>query len=339
MGLSLGKVKEVKSLLLSIGWLSIFGHLALTTPLGAEETTILSVVSDLEVELGPQASQWELDDVLAIYGSSPALSEEILGFGQISKKSETQVLATVKTHSKSALIRPGARVVRANLRSMNGKLPARYDLETRPDRKISARYKPLVYTGFQAGQTASILGKYEHLLGPGLYAYGLHEKFQLETAFLPNFVGVYNLGGKISIAHNDEFRIAAQLTGQGDLKGFYRVGAAIFTDITSNSRFITHYRLALQNAVSSDSQATDTLKNPIQTELRINSGIMLGNWDRLIVGPKFNFDKKILGANLTYVFVWDHFHLLPSLASDDLTRLGLGDRTGTNFNLDFYWRF
>ena len=67
-------------------------------------------------------------------------------------------------------------------------------------------------------------------------------------------------------------------------------------------------------------------------------GYVADNWNRIIFGPKVDFEKKKVGGSVGYYVIDKEFHMLIGASANDFSEAKLG-REGYIFNLDFWWRF
>ncbi|MEK6627493.1 MAG: hypothetical protein AABY53_02615, partial [Bdellovibrionota bacterium] len=67
--------------------------------------------------------------------------------------------------------------------------------------------------------------------------------------------------------------------------------------------------------------------------------IILDKWDRFLIGPSYNFDKKALGGYFSYIWVFDRMHTQLSLNATDVTHFRLDPTDGYYGFFDIFWRF
>ena len=264
--------------------------------------------------------------------------DRILGYAEVIGRSpHTSVaLARVRSHSSNGLIRVNDRVESIDL-SDSGKAGAqmqkgRHDLVIRGKRNISAKYKPQVYLGALAGQTAATVEKEEFFIGPGLFAYGIDGSLQISTQPFLDALGESNLQLKWQAYQNEEYLISLGAESRYNFDHQRAVGSfSFYWDTFSNSKFLTYNQLRI---TTGESELHD---RKTSAELSVNYGYITNRWNRIIFGPNVDLRDQTVGGLITYQWVWDHFHSAFSLQARDFTNLRYGNE-GYLLYLDFWWR-
>lgn len=283
----------------------------------------------------------ETGDILVIYSHQ---SKNILGYAvvQIPDKDQRNFTATIQTHNKSGIIRPENYLRKIELQeNPDAKVPARNDLLYRGNKKVLAKYKPLVYAGLSQGFTAANLSSNEFIAGPSVFGYGLTSRTQVHTNLLSNLFEIYNFSMKNVIFLNDDFEFSIENAGQyykKESKGSYSF--TIYLDTVSNSNFNSLMKMKVFTKKPADNYIfnSEEYNKDLNLELSINYGYLFDNWNRLIFGPKIDVNKKKVGGTIGYYFINRDFHAMFGLSSNDFSEFYVG-RDGYLFNLDFWWRF
>jgi hypothetical protein len=246
----------------------------------------------------------------------------------------------IKSHSNSLMVRPGDLLVALDLTKKEEHLDGRFDLILEGEKKLSSRYKPLVYGGYLFGQTASTLNKKEFLLGIGPLAYGITDHLQFDTIPLLALTKIVQMGAKYRIDLNEDMRLTPHIKGYR----FFSIGkgaweAALLLDSTSNSRSMTHtrltYRSKFPDALFLASKATE---NKASVELSTIYEWMLPSWNRILFGPKFiTGDKTDLGASFSYIWIFNSFHAALNLEVNTVRKIDLKN-SGQSISFDLFWR-
>ena len=318
----------------------------MTFELRAESTindfTISAVVSDdfVQIQDMSQSRDIKLNDMFAIYSHE---THQVLGYAEVTKvENGTDFFeAKVETHHQSGMIRPGNYLVRLDLSSVNNSIPARIELLSYSKRKVASKYRHLVYTGFFLGQTAQPLLKNEFIIGPSFMAYGYQDRLQFHTNVLNSFFGTPNVGYKFLFGRNSDyaFSFSQEFNYYPDAHKTYHE-FSFHLDMYSNSKFVSYGKLKLftkrpetKTLTNSDEYVSD-----LSTELQLAYGYVADNWNRIIFGPKVDFEKKKVGGSVGYYVIDKEFHMLIGASANDFSEATLG-REGYILNLDFWWRF
>lgn len=304
--------------------------------------TISAVVSDdfVQIQDISQSRDIKLNDMFAIYSHD---THQVLGYAEVTKvENGTDFFeAKVQTHHQSGMIRPGNYLVRLDLSSVNNSIPARIELLSYSNRKVASKYRHMVYTGFFLGQTAQPLLKNEFILGPSFLGYGYNDRLQFHSNVLNSFFGTPNIGYKFLFARNPDyaFSFSQEFNYYPDARKTYHE-FSFHLDMYSNSKFVSYGKLKLftkrpetKNLTNSDEYVSD-----LSTELQLAYGYVADNWNRIIFGPKVDFEKKKVGGSVGYYIIDKEFHMLIGASANDFSEATLG-REGYILNLDFWWRF
>ncbi len=265
--------------------------------------------------------------------------KEILGYAEVTSidSSKNSILARVRSHASNALIRVNDTVEQVDLtdsdQSKEQMKQGRHDLVIRGNKRISAKYKPQVYLGALAGQTAATLEKEEFFLGPGLIAYGIKETLQISTQPFLNALGEANLHLKWQVFQNEDYRISVGAESRFNLDYRRSIGAAsLYWDTFSNSKFLTYNQLRITTGES------ELNERRTSAEFSVNYGYITNHWNRIIFGPNIDFRDQTLGGLLSFQWVWDQFTSAFTVQARDFTRMEFGNE-GYLLYLDFWWRF
>lgn len=206
---------------------------------------------------------------------------------------------------------------------------------------ISSRYKPLYTQGFLVGDTAATLDQDEFLVNYlGQVYYGLYPRFTIGTTALVNAAGGLNFLAKYRLLSSNENTISTLIT-------FTRVpdstqsnlNLTFLWDSFSNDAMITHNFLSLAVLAYDRAGETTAIKSFGSSSIQTGYEFILKHWDRILVGPNYNFEKKTIGGYLSYVAIWDRFNLNVSLNTVDIRADRFDLENGYNMFLDLYWRY
>lgn len=287
---------------------------------------------------------WATGEVVAFKSSDRQVG--VIGYGAI-EKIETvgdQTLLYVKLlrQSRHFLIRPGDGIIHLPLLGDNEHYNGSTDLLIQPQAiEVSARYKSLITLGISAGETAQTLWKNEKMITMfGQLFYGVTNRWTLTTVLPGYFVNAPNLGGKTLIYKSESNAVsigglATKIPNQESAS----VNLTFMWDSVSSDTVISHTLLSLAVLTYDRASETTAIKSLGTSSLQNSYEFILSNWDRFIVGPSYNFEKKALGGYASYYMIWDHYHLGLSLNSTNVSSFKLSAEDGYFAAIDSYWRF
>ena len=244
--------------------------------------------------------------------------------------------------SRKYFMQIGDFVKRFNLSAGNADYVGSTELIIRDSQMgISSKYRPLVYQGFVIGDTAQTLYNKEFLINYfGNLYYGLTPNITLGTLAPVNVLGRPNFNFRIKVYDTDSTTLSTGLSFvRLDKEGQASLNWNLYWDNTSSEALISHTFLGLGLIRWDKSGDAAALKYLTSSSFQTGYEIILDNWDRFLVGPSYNFDKKALGGYLSYVWVADHLHFQVSINATDVTHLRLDPTDGYYGFFDMYWRF
>jgi len=324
-------------------WIAFFLLFSWTSSFAYDHEFIVSgIVGDGGIQIQRLDKQIVLapGDILAIYSHD---SNQVIGYARISGLTDNSDLfiATVETHNKSAIIRPENYLRRIDLTKLRNDFPARYDLHVRNDKKVAAKYKPLVYAGTVQGMTATNLNKREFLAGPSIFSYGVTNWFQVDVNLASTIFGVTNFAVKNKLFENEDIQLAVENGFQyykDPRKGSYQFSGYFDTNSNSNFKTYAKFKFFTQKPEDQSLINSEEYQKDLNLELSFSYGYMFANWNQLIFGPKVDVNKKKVGGNIGYYVIDKNFHTMIGVSSVDFSEFSLG-RQGYLVNLDFWWRF
>lgn len=300
---------------------------------------VLEILNSREILMTPQTETCEPGQVMAIFSQDG--ENDALGFAEVTREQNGACVATVKTHSQSALIRVGDRAILIDLKERNRNLPGRYDLLREGKKEVAVRYKPLVYAGYLYGQTAAVLDPKEFLLGITTAIYGISDRIQVDAAPLLLTTSVGTAGIKAQFLRLEDARFAIRAEGTR----FFSIGKGAWAmelmyDSFSNSKSMTHTRLRYSSKLPDSLFLQDQDKERKGTaEISSVYEWILPSWHRILLGPKFTAgEEKDVGFLFTALFLYKHFHWSINLQVNSLAKLNLREYKQV-FSADLFWRF
>jgi len=248
---------------------------------------------------------------------------------------------TLLRQSRTNLIQVGDKVFRLNLSSENNHYKGTTDLIIRKrNPEVSAKYKPLFTQGTSAGETAETLWQHEYLVTwYGLVAYGAFDWMTLETITPADFLKAPNFTAKFRAYSSDSNVLSTGFTlTKIPNEAETTLNVNLFWDSISTEKVIQHTYLTIALFSFQQAQDTTAVKSLGSSSLQTGYEYILDNWDRLLIGPNFNFEAKAVGGYISYVKIWDKFHFGLSLNSTNVTSLKSSPNNGYYLLFDAYWR-
>ena len=304
--------------------------------------TVRKQVTPYEIEVATDGGSVSPGDRLYIRS---AFDGSTVGYAEITKvdRARNSARASVISHEKNASIMIGDTLSSFDLSKPEASVRGRADMLVNDKPQASARFKKLVYLSAGPSETAQTLQKGENGISIGTYgAHGFTDRFTAYTLAFTDAHGLPTLGLKYRVYDTGDVTISNGLLGVYDgRQGTWARGVMAMMDIQSNSKLISHTEMAIF--------ASEINFEPLKKNIRIaqpvrSSYIQSGyqyvfdNWDRLLAGPRYNLDRKSVGASLSYMWIWDTFHLLSGIRTDDFSE-SIGGEYGYQPQIDMFWRF
>ncbi|MCC7441323.1 MAG: hypothetical protein IT285_06810 [Bdellovibrionales bacterium] len=287
----------------------------------APEYRVARVVDAWHVQVEGKGDAGELGDHWVIRARNEDGSYREVCIALAERIEEGRVLLRLKLHYANGMVVVGDFAQRLNVRDAEARFKGRVDLQI-DGAQVSARYKPLVYQGMFLPETAATLSEGEHLVDVvGAYQYGFTNGFAVGTNVYANVLGVANLRAKAKVYRSPNFDVAQSVIGVYDVRFDlgYNLRFTTHVDIRSNSRILSH--VAFNILTGSQASAESGL---FQSSIESGYEIVLDNWDRLLLGPSYNFASQAVGGYLSYMWLWNRIHLA----------LGIQTRNLANFEFD-----
>jgi hypothetical protein len=102
---------------------------------------------------------------------------------------------------------------------------------------------------------------------------------------------------------------------------------------------VTHNFLSLAVLAYDRAAETTAIKSFGSSSIQTGYEFVLKSWDRVLIGPNYNFENKTIGGYLSYVALWDRFNMHVSLNTVDIRADRWSYKDGYNLFLDLYWRY
>ena len=206
---------------------------------------------------------------------------------------------------------------------------------------VSSRYKPLYTQGVLIGDTASTLDRDEFLISYlGQIYYGLYPRFTVGTTAPVNAAGGLNFFAKFRLHSTNDNTVSTQFSFTRVPESTQsNVNVTFLWDSFSNDTMITHNFLSLAVLAYDRAAETTAIKSFGSSSIQTGYEFILKDWDRILIGPNYNFEKKTIGGYLSYVSIWDRINMHLSLNTIDIRSNRWSYSEGYFLFLDLYWRY
>ncbi|WP_413291034.1 hypothetical protein [Bdellovibrio sp. HCB337] len=290
-------------------------------------------------------SEFRLGEMLVVQSHDPG--QDIIGFVQvesIATSGDGQFILKVRLvrHSKYAMVQLGDVLFRMDFNTFHEEYKGTTELIMKnEDPDSSSSYRGLIFMGLSAGETAQTLRKYETLISIfGYLDYGFTSNLTVGTILPADFLSAPNIQAKYKFHESDSniftygmnyFWSPESSTGV--------VNATFFWDSISSESVISHTNLTLALASFDEAKNLTALKGAGTSSLQSGYEFILQDWNRVLVGPSYNFESKTVGGYVSYVWIWDHFHTQLGVSTTDISNLVYNVQDGYYLNFELYWRF
>lgn len=306
---------------------------------------IESFIDNKTVRVNSTASDWFIGEIVAIESQTPSVG--IVGFLEIlgieNKQDGTyELTCELMRQSRMNFIQIGDQIMHLDLSSENTRYQGTTDLIIKKGTKeTSSKYKPLFTQGIAVGETAETLWEDEFLITWfGQVNYGWKEWLTVSTVVPADLLGAYNATVKGRIYQSASNNFAGGLNfARIPKENRSTLNLNIYWDSVSSESVISHTLLSIALFSFEEASSATAIKSLGTSSFQTGYEFILNNWDRVLLGPSYNFESKAVGGYLSYVKIWDQFHFSLSLNSTDITAMKFSPEEGYYLLFDAYWRF
>lgn len=292
-----------------------------------------------------ETNMWEVGEILPIISQNSKIG--VFAFVELqnvktAKYGHYELRLKLVRQSRKYLIQKGDIIKKLDMSTYNEEFIGTTDLIVKKSElDISSRYRPLFYQGLSIGETAQSLYKHEFLVNYiGNLYYGANEWLTVGTFAPGNLIDRPNGNFKARFWNSDSTTLAAGLS-YVDLKkeDEATLNLNFWWDSISSDSLISHTFLSLGLVKWDGAKDAAAIKALGSSSFQTGYEVIRSDWDRVLIGPSYNFERKALGGYLSYVWIYDRFHAQVSVNATDITHFKLDPRDGYYGFFDFYWRF
>lgn len=307
------------------------------------------IIDNKTVKAISSFNDWYIGEVVVLESQTAGIG--VVGFLEVTgienKQDGTyEVTCELLRQSRTSFIQVGDLMTHLDLSTENERYKGTTDLIIRDEGKhVSAKYRPLFTQGIAAGETAQTLWRDEYMVTWfGQVNYGLKSWLTANTIVPGFFAGAPNAAFKAKILDTVSNVVSSGLSyAKIPNQTSSSLNMNIYWDSISSESTISHTFLSIALYSFDNAENATVIKSLGTSSLQSGYEFILANWDRVLLGPSYNFESKTVGGYLTYVKIWDRFHLSASLTSTDITEFTLfpqGENANGYFlSFDAYWRF
>jgi hypothetical protein len=312
-----------------------------------EHAQIMAILDSEQFLARTENSGFEVGELVPVF--SQDRHSRPVAFVRITQVQKEQdgtyaLMGRLQSSVDKAFVRPGDSLVRLNLSTSNENYPGRVELlQLKPAPHVSSKYRPLFSQSASVGGTAQTLANDEsHFQLFGNYSYGWSDQLSLQVTPLGIPFGIYAAGFRYKIYQSESQTVSVEPSVTYFRE--YESGVSrldIFWDTAATGHQITHTVLRLATIpFSKDNKQKVVLI--LGSSIQTGYEFILSNWDRLLLGPRYNLDARSVGGYIAYHFIWDRFHLNVGLNATDLGATNYTtntDKPGYYLSFDMMWRY
>lgn len=311
----------------------------------SREAVIQTFVDEKKLIATSPQEDWSIGETLAVVSKNERLG--VIAFVEVvevlsSPDGTYEIRLELRRQSRKYFIQIGDFVRRIDLSTESTEYVGSTELLIFDSQNnISSKYRPLVYQGLVIGDTAQTLYEKEFLINYfGNVYYGLSSRLTIGTLAPVNAFGRPNANFRAKLYQSDATTLSAgmsfvRLTKENEAS----LNLNFYWDSTSTDALISHTFLGLGLINWTNSEDAAALKYLTSSSFQTGYEVILDNWDRFLIGPSYNFEKKALGGYLSYIWMLDRLHVQISLNATDVTHLRLDPTDGYYGFFDMFWRF
>lgn len=290
------------------------------------------------------SKNWNIGEILPVHSQNTQVG--VFAFVEIQsvrqKGGRFEVKLKLVRQSRHMMIRSGDYIKHLDLTTESESYVGATELMIKKSsQNVSAKYRPLVYQGVYIGETAQTLYDSEFLINfAGNVFYGLNENLSINSWVPMNVLGRPNVSFKYKLYDSDTTTLASGLSYVRHVSDDESsLNLNFYWDSISSESLISHIYLGLGLIRWNGAVDAQAIKAVSSSNFQTGYEVILSNWDRFLIGPNFNFDKKALGGYLAYEWIYDRIHVHLALNADDIASFKYSTNDGYFVNFDVFWRF
>ncbi len=313
---------------------------------GRSRARVDLIIDNDELKAVSAFGDWYPGEFLALESQTPGIG--IIAFVEVKKVTPTSdglfdVQCELQRQSRVNFVQIGDQLMHLDLSTYNDKYVGTTDLIIKQGRgPVSSKYKPLFTQGFTVGETAQALWKNEYLVTWfGQIHYGVNDWLTVNSVLPADVLGAPNASMKARLyeGKGNVFSAGLVFAKIPDGENESTLNLNLYWDSISSETVVSHTFLSIALYSFDSAENSTAIKSLGTSSLQTGYEFILPDWDRVLVGPSYNFETKAVGGYLAYLRIWDRFHGGVSINSTNLTTFSLDPNDGYYFLFDAYWRY
>lgn len=250
--------------------------------------------------------------------------------------------ASLDVLHKTQIVQIGDQIARVDLSTTEENYKANTSLLIKKStQSISSKYKPLVTQGLLIGETAETLWQDEFFVNYlGQVQYGIYSWMSVGTIVPANAVGAPNGQFKFRL-YDSQVAVVSMGLNYTKIPNSDESTANItfMWDSISNQSLISHNYITLAVVSFKNAQDSAALKTIGTSSVQTGYEYLFDNWNRILFGPNYNFENRKVGGYISFIKIWDRFHLQASLNATNIESFKISAKDGYYPFVDMYWRY
>jgi hypothetical protein len=271
--------------------------------------------------------------------------KKFVAFGQIHDLSYDTFVTTMKVDIleivDNSLVTLGDSVELASVKNFEEHhIPGFNSLSLSNSRKIPSKYKELAYLGVFTAE-GQPLEKSETLISLFQIQYGVTDKFGVKVVNALWLDGYVNAGAKYQVINNKYAKLTLNTFGAYKVTRQDWIGqfGGVLT-LPQNAKFQNHIAATFTfDPQFHEANATQKLGLFQDSDIRNITEYICDDWNRILYGPVYNVELKAFGGTVSYMKIWDNFHMSLGIATKNFANFSIGGTKGYYYVYDFFWRF
>lgn len=218
-------------------------------------------------------------------------------------------------------------------------VPGFASLSLQGDETIPAKFKELANFGVFTSE-GHTLDKNEALVSLFQLQYGVTNSLSAKVVNALWLDGYANAGLKYRVLRNKFAKITVNTLGAYKVQSrdyIWQAGGVI--TLPQNAKFQNHLMVNITlDPQFAEAHATRGLGLFQDSDIRSITEYVTDNWNRILYGPTYNVELQTFGGTVSYMWIWNTFHMSLGLATKDFSNLEVG-REGYYYVYDLFWRF
>lgn len=271
-----------------------------------------------------------------------ASKDKIIAFGVVRTihLDEKMIKINIEEVIDNNIVMVGDRIFPLDFKTFKEKnIPGFVSLTLSGSEKIPAKYKELVYFGVFTSEGHS-LDRDEFMVSLFQTQYGVTNNLGVKIVNPLLLDGYINMGIKYQVMKNKYAKLTVNTLGAYKVQDQDWIGqfGGVFST-PKNAKYQNHLMATFTIDPQYDRANASKGLNLFQdSDIRNITEYVTDSWNRVLFGPVYNVELQTFGGTISYLWIWDSFHMSLGLGTRDITELKFSSN-GYYTVYDFFWRF